>query len=106
MPNLPPVTSEPMSDPRALLADPDVGKIGHNIKYDMIVLERAGAPRGHRLRHVSASLRSTGKRAHSLDVLGLERLERKLISYSDVRQRPGTDPVLGGFSRWCYRVRG
>ena len=46
VPNLPPVTSEPMSDLRALLADPDVGKIGHNIKYDMIVLERAGAPPG------------------------------------------------------------
>jgi DNA polymerase-1 len=86
VPNLPPVTSEPMSDLRALLADPDVGKIGHNIKYDMIVLERAGAPLGGV--EFDTSLASyvldPGKRAHSLDVLGLERLKRKLISYSDV----------------------
>jgi DNA polymerase-1 len=86
VPNLPPVTSEAMADLRALLADPDVGKIGHNIKYDMIVLERAGAPLGGV--EFDTSLASyvldPGKRAHSLDVLGLERLKRKLISYSDV----------------------
>ncbi len=86
IPNLPPVTSEAMSGLRELLADPDLAKVGHNIKYDMIVLERAGAPLGGI--DFDTSLASyvldPGKRAHSLDVLGLERLKRKLISYSDV----------------------
>jgi DNA polymerase-1 len=86
VPNLPSIRSEEMAPLRALLADPAVRKVGHNIKYDMIVLERAGAPLGGV--DFDTSLASycldPGKRAHSLDVLGLERLKRKLISYSDV----------------------
>jgi DNA polymerase-1 len=71
---------------RTLLADESVKKVGHNIKYDMIVLERSGAPIGGV--EFDTSLGSyvldPGKRSHSLDMLGLERLKRKLISYSDV----------------------
>jgi DNA polymerase I len=86
VPNLPSIRSAGMAPLRALLADPSVPKVGHNIKYDMIVLERAGAPLGGI--DFDTSLASycldPGKRAHSLDILGLERLKRKLISYEDV----------------------
>ncbi|MFO7586985.1 MAG: DNA polymerase I [Gemmatimonadota bacterium] len=86
VPNLPSIRSAGMAPLRVLLADPSVPKVGHNIKYDMIVLERAGAPLGGI--DFDTSLASycldPGKRAHSLDVLGLERLKRKLISYEDV----------------------
>ncbi|MCL7985799.1 MAG: DNA polymerase I, partial [marine benthic group bacterium] len=85
VPNLPALESDGMSELRALIADPEVRKVGHNIKYDMIVLERAGAPIGGI--EFDTSLGSyvldPGKRSHSLDMLGLERLKRKLISYSD-----------------------
>ena len=86
VPNLPAIKSDEMSELRALIEDPEVRKVGHNIKYDMIVLERAGAPIGGV--DFDTSLGSyvldPGKRSHSLDMLGLERLKRKLISYSDV----------------------
>jgi len=86
VPNLPSIRSDEMADLRALIADPTISKVGHNIKYDMHVLERAGAPIGGI--EFDTSLGSyvldPGKRSHSLDVLGLERLKRKLISYSEV----------------------
>ncbi|MDT8435623.1 MAG: DNA polymerase I [Gemmatimonadota bacterium] len=86
VPNLPPLGSEPLAGLRALLADPSVPKVGHNIKYDMIVLERAGAPLGGVAFDTSLAsyCLDPGKRTHGLDVLGLERLKRKLISYADV----------------------
>jgi len=40
--NLPPLTSEPLAPLRELLSDPRVPKAGHNIKYDWLVLRRAG----------------------------------------------------------------
>src|SRR5438128_1006904 len=40
--NLPPLTSEALAPLRDLLADARVPKAGHNIKYDWLVLRRAG----------------------------------------------------------------
>src|SRR5947208_1855525 len=43
--NLPPLSSEALAPLRELLADPRVPKAGHNIKYDWLVLRRAGVER-------------------------------------------------------------
>src|SRR6185312_11132460 len=40
--NLPPFGSEELAPLRELLADPRVPKAGHNVKYDWLVLRRAG----------------------------------------------------------------
>ncbi len=86
VPNLPGIESEAMGPLRALLADESVKKVGHNIKYDMIVLERAGAPLGGV--HFDTSLASyvldPGKRQHGLDLLSLDRFQAKLTTYADV----------------------
>jgi DNA polymerase-1 len=86
VPNLPPIVSPPMAPLRELLADDAVRKIGHNIKYDMRVLERAGTPlRGL---YFDTSLASyvldPGKRQHGLDILVLDRFQTRLTSYADV----------------------
>ena len=84
--NLPPITSAPLAEFRGTLADPAVPKTGHNVKYDSIVLERAGAPlNGVRIDTSLASyVLDPGKRQHGLDILALERLEKRMITYADV----------------------
>jgi DNA polymerase-1 len=86
VPNLPPIASPTMAPLRELLADPSVRKVGHNIKYDMHVLERAGAPLGGV--YFDTSLASyvldPGKRQHGLDILALDRFQAKLTSYAEV----------------------
>ncbi len=84
--NLPALESDSMEPLRALLADPDVAKLGQNIKYDLVVLRRAGAEIGGI--RFDTSLASycldPGKREHALDILVMDRLGRKLTSYEDV----------------------
>jgi DNA polymerase-1 len=71
---------------RGLFADETIGKIGHNIKYDMIVLERAGVPlRGIRMDTMLASyLTDPSTLRHNLDEVSLQHLRRKLIPISDL----------------------
>ena len=71
---------------RPLFADPTIGKVGHNIKYDMIVLERAGAPlAGIAMDTMLASyLTDPSQLRHNLDEVSLLYLRRKLIPISDV----------------------
>jgi len=84
--NLPSLESETMEPLRALLADVAVEKVGQNIKYDLVVLRRAGAEIGGI--RFDTSLASycldPGKREHALDLLVMDRLGRKLTSYEDV----------------------
>lgn len=71
---------------RPLFADEGIGKVGHNIKYDMIVLERAGVPlRGIAMDTMLASyLTDPSQLRHNLDEVSLQHLRRKLIPISDV----------------------
>ncbi|MBX7255094.1 MAG: DNA polymerase I [Candidatus Hydrogenedentes bacterium] len=71
---------------RPLLEDESIGKIGQNIKYDLIVLERAGVQiRGIRLDTMVASyLTDPSRLRHNLDEISLHYLKRKLIPISDV----------------------
>ncbi len=71
---------------RPLLEDASVGKIGQNIKYDLIVLERAGIRlQGIKLDTMVASyLTDPSRIRHNLDEISLHYLKRKLIPISDV----------------------
>lgn len=71
---------------RPLLEDPSVGKIGHNIKYDLIVLRRAGIDMdGIVMDTMLASyLTEPGRIRHNLDELSLEHFHRRLIPISEL----------------------
>lgn len=71
---------------RPLLADETVGKVGHNIKYDLVVFERAGAPlRGITMDTMVASyLTDPSRLRHNLDEVSLQYLRRSLIPISDL----------------------
>ncbi len=69
-----------------LLADASIGKIGHNIKYDLIVLERAGLPvQGVIFDTMVASyLTDPSRLRHNLNEVSLHYLKRKTIPISDL----------------------
>lgn len=84
--NLPPLESAELAPLRDLLEDPSVRKTLQNAKYDMLVLRSAGITlRGVDFDTMIASyVLDPGRRSHSLDVLALELLDHKMISYEDV----------------------
>src|SRR5690606_2364626 len=71
---------------RALLEDPSMSKVGHNIKYDTLVLRRAGV----QLRGVVADtmlasyVLDPGRRSYGLDILALELLGTRMTSYQEL----------------------
>ncbi|MBR9981736.1 MAG: DNA polymerase I [Desulfatitalea sp.] len=69
-----------------LLADPAIGKVGQNIKYDWTVLQRHGFTlAGVRFDTMLGSyLLDPSKRAHNLDQIALDFLGHKTITFSDV----------------------
>nr|MBL0731925.1 DNA polymerase I [Desulfobacterales bacterium] len=75
-----------LSQLKQLLENPEIKKIGQNIKYDWIVLARHGVNlAGVAFDTMLASyLLNPSKRAHSLDQIALDFLDHKTISYADV----------------------
>jgi DNA polymerase I len=71
---------------RPVLENSDIKKIGQNIKYDWLVLERHGISlQGVSFDTMVASyLINPSKRAHNLDQIALDFLDHKTISYEDV----------------------
>lgn len=69
-----------------VLADPDIEKIGQNIKYDWMVLRRHDMDlAGVNFDTMVASyLIDPGKRAHGLDQIALDYLGHKNITYAEV----------------------
>ncbi|MEJ2539049.1 MAG: DNA polymerase I [Gemmatimonadota bacterium] len=86
VPNLPPVTSPEMEPLRSVLAHPEIVKIGHNLKYDLLVLRRAGAPLAGPIRDtmVASYVLDPGRRSHGLDELSMEILAHKTTTYKEV----------------------
>lgn len=84
--NLPAITSEALVPLVAVLEDASIQKIGQNLKYDLIVLERAGVGlRGIDFDTMVASyVLDPGRRQHSLDYLAMTLLGHKMIAYQDV----------------------
>ncbi len=84
--NLPPLSSPEMRPLVEMLEDPEVEKTGQNLKFDLIVLERAGVSvRGVGFDTMVASyVLDPNRRQHSLDALSVTLLGHKMISYSEV----------------------
>ncbi|HVO35135.1 MAG TPA: DNA polymerase I [Gemmatimonadales bacterium] len=84
--NLPPLGDPALEPLASLLTDAAVRKTGHNIKYDWLVLRRAGVElRGVAFDTMIASFMiDPGKRSHALDALALEHFNVRLRSYQDV----------------------
>ena len=71
---------------KPVLENPGIGKIGQNIKYDLIVLKRHGIDlQGVAFDTMIASyVLNPAKRAHGLDQIAMEVLNHKTITYEDV----------------------
>ena len=71
---------------RPLLEDANIGKVGHNIKYDLLVLQRAGLRlAGIRMDTMVASyLTDPSRMRHNLEEVSLQYLRRKLTPISDL----------------------
>ncbi|MDM8544817.1 DNA polymerase I [Desulfococcaceae bacterium HSG9] len=71
---------------RPVLENPDIKKVGQNIKYDLMVLARHGVKLdGIAFDTMLASyLINPSKRAHNLDRIALDFLDHKTITYADV----------------------
>ncbi len=84
--NLPPPGSAELRPLVELLEDEAVAKIGQDLKYELLVLRRAGiALRGVAFDTMVASyVIDPGRREHGLDSLALQYLDHKTISYEDV----------------------
>ncbi len=71
---------------KPLLEDPQLAKIGQNLKYDILVLARAGVEvQGELCDTMLASyLANSAARSHGMDSLAAELLGYRTISYSEV----------------------
>ncbi|MCP4372651.1 MAG: DNA polymerase I [Deltaproteobacteria bacterium] len=83
---------------KPVLENPDIKKIGQNIKYDQIVLDRHGINlKGVVFDTMLASyLINPSKRAHNLDQIALDFLDHKTITYKEV---VGTGKNASGFAQ-------
>jgi len=86
VPNLPPLDSPALAPLRDLLADPGVEKIAHNLKYDLLILRRAGAELAGPLfdTMIASYVLDPGRRSHGLDELAMELLAHRTITYKEV----------------------
>ncbi|MEE8398228.1 MAG: DNA polymerase I [Desulfobacterales bacterium] len=71
---------------KPILEDPNIGKIGQNIKYDMIVLHHHGIHLAGIIfdTMIASYLINPSVNAHSLDQIALDRLGHKMITYQEV----------------------
>jgi DNA polymerase-1 len=75
-----------LSKLRPFLEDPGLAKVGQNIKYDWIVLKRAGVDlKGVVFDTMVASyLLDPGRRVHSLETIAATYLNHRMITYEEV----------------------
>lgn len=79
---------------KPLLEDPDIAKVGQNIKYDVIVLARYGIGiKGIVFDTMIAShLLNPGTRGHGLDRIAMNLFGYKMVSYEEVTSK-GKDQI-------------
>jgi DNA polymerase-1 len=84
--NLPELASAEMAPLRELLEDPAIRKTAQNIKFDVLVLRRAGIRlAGLDFDTMLASyVLDPGRRSHGLDLLAIEFLDHHMTSYEDL----------------------
>lgn len=81
---------------RPFLADPNLPKLGHNIKYDYAVLRQAGVTLAGPLwdTMLASYLLDPSRRSHKLDTLSEEFLDRRLTSFVEVTGKSGRDDAF------------
>jgi DNA polymerase-1 len=84
--NLPPLSDPALRPLAELLSAPEVAKVGQNLKYDLLVLRRAGVElRGLGFDTMIASyLLDPGRREHGLDSLALQHLSHRTVTYEEL----------------------
>ena len=84
--NLPSLASTEMSGLKALLEDPTVAKVGHDLKRTALALSREGVKLGGITYDVMVAsyVLDPGRRSHELATLSLEIFSHKPVAYSDV----------------------
>ncbi len=84
--NLPPLDEPSMGPLRALLEDETVPKVGHDAKYDVLVLRRLGIQlRGLASDTMIASyVLDPGRRSHDVQLLALEFLDHTMTSHDEL----------------------
>jgi DNA polymerase-1 len=78
---------------KPILENPEIKKIGQNIKYDWVVLDRHGIGLDGIVfdTMLASYLLNPSKRSHSLDQIALDFLDHKTISYQDVAGKGKSD---------------
>ena len=106
--NLPPPSSPALQSLAALLGDPAVAKVGHDLKYGWLVLRRAGVElRGAGFDTMIASFMiEPGRRSHGLDELALEHFQLRLRPFEDLvgkgrDERSFADVAVPEAADWC-----
>jgi DNA polymerase-1 len=106
--NLPPPASEALAPLRELLADARMPKAGHNIKYDCLVLRRAGVELAGVVYDtmLASFVLDPGRRSHAIDDLARERLSLELQTYADLAgrgraERPFESVPVADAARYC-----
>ena len=84
--NLPPIRDAALAPLVQLLGDPEVAKVGHGIKHDLLVLRRAGVPlRGIAFdTSIASYMIDPGKRSHALDEVAAEHFGVELRARADL----------------------
>jgi DNA polymerase-1 len=74
-----------------ILQDPAIRKAGQNVKFDMLVLQRAGIELAgvEADAMLAAYILDPGRRAYGIDLLALEHLGHRMISYDEVTRPDG-----------------
>ena len=106
--NLPPLTDSAMAPLHALLTDPSVPKVGHDIKYCWQVLRRAGVELAGVAYDtmLESFILDPGRRSHAIDNLCLEHLGRTMKTYQEVVGRgkgeiPFTEVAVAVAADFC-----
>ena len=106
--NLPPISSDACAALRALLEDPSVPKAGHNLKYDVQVMRRAGVTvRGLAVDTMLESfVLDSARRSHAVDTLAFDHLGVVMTTYGQVAgkgkaQIPFAEVAVSAAAAYC-----
>jgi DNA polymerase-1 len=78
-----------------ILEDPAIRKVGQDVKYDTIVLQRAGIELAgvEADAMLAAYILDPGRRAYGIDILALENFGHRMISFDEVTRPDGENQI-------------